>query len=58
MHKFNHSLPADPAIKEAGMERKAILAELFDVPVESMGDVYIEPPFAVDYGYNIVLKGE
>jgi len=39
MYKYNVSVPSADQT-----ERQTILAELFDVPIEDMKDVYIEPP--------------
>ncbi|KAK0217957.1 trimeric LpxA-like protein, partial [Armillaria fumosa] len=51
MHRYNATPPT------LGQERKEILAELLNVPVNSLQSVYLEPPVYVDYGTNIKLKG-
>ncbi|SGY15116.1 BQ5605_C013g07251 [Microbotryum silenes-dioicae] len=38
--------------------RWSILAELFQIPLEKMKKIAIEPPFYCDYGCNIKFKGE
>ncbi|THU78718.1 trimeric LpxA-like protein [Dendrothele bispora CBS 962.96] len=55
MYKYNNTLPKRET--DGNPERNAILAELLNVPVESLGEVLIEPPLYVDYGTNIRLLG-
>ncbi|BGP41090.1 E1 ubiquitin-activating protein [Rhodotorula kratochvilovae] len=38
--------------------RQQHLADLFRIPLERAKQLAIEPPLAVDYGYNIEFKGE
>lgn len=33
------------------------LADLFDISLERTREINIEPPFFVDYGYNIEFRG-
>lgn len=34
------------------------LADLFELPLERVRSIAIEPPLYVDYGYNIEFKGD
>ncbi|KAF9035401.1 trimeric LpxA-like protein [Hymenopellis radicata] len=53
MYRYNTSPPT-----RDGRERREMLAELFCVPVESIPNVYIEPPLYVDFGSNIKVASD
>ncbi|KDE05721.1 hypothetical protein MVLG_03955 [Microbotryum lychnidis-dioicae p1A1 Lamole] len=64
LHAYNHHPPATYVKGMNGAEyfgpdsRWSILAELFQIPLEKMKKIAIEPPFYCDYGCNIKFKGE
>ncbi|KAN0060121.1 hypothetical protein ACQY0O_008095 [Thecaphora frezii] len=47
--------PSNPEIMSD--ERKHLLSQLLRVPLDKLASVEIEPPFYLDYGSNIHLKG-
>ncbi|GAA5901823.1 hypothetical protein JCM6882_008682 [Rhodosporidiobolus microsporus] len=57
-HPWQPYFPGYTFVSQFGPDsRHQLLADLFRVPLEKAKGLFFEPPFAVDYGYNIKFKG-
>lgn len=52
MHKYNNTFPDDATVHSLTAHREAVLHGILG---KVGSDVFIEPPFNVDYGCNIML---
>jgi len=58
-HPWQPYFPGYTFADQFGPEsRQQHLADLFRLPLERVKQLAIEPPLALDYGYNITFKGE
>lgn len=52
MHKYNNTFPEDATVESLTAQRFELLKEMLGKVGE---DSFIEPPFCVDYGCNIIV---
>lgn len=52
VHRYNHTFPDDATVHSLTAHREAVLHGILG---KVGGDAFIEPPFNVDYGCNILI---